>query len=66
MCKIINELLKKSTKEVDPDTQVWVFSEVDHYKFTTLLIKECAAWIDRERGYGGLYGNDLKEYFGLK
>lgn len=38
----IKQLLKQSTKEVNPDDREWVFSKVDQEKFAKLIALECA------------------------
>ena len=45
MNKRIQELLKQATKAVDPETRVWVFSEVDQAKFAELIVEEVYDYI---------------------
>ena len=67
MNKRIQELLKQSTKEVDPYDRVWVFSKVDQAKFAELIVRECAI-ICKESGDvpAVLVSEDILLHFGVE
>ena len=63
----IQQLLKQATKAVDPETRIWVFSEVDQTKFAELIVKECAR-VQHKRfcEHGDVSWDILMEYFGVE
>ena len=46
----------------DPDTGK---EEFNRTKFAELIVRECAAWIDKQPGWDGPYGHELMKYFGV-